>query len=124
MEHLTPPLEIIAGYIDLFGISIILYGFVVSAIGLIRAEFDRLRLRCSAARFLEVRTQLGGYILAGIEFMIASDIINTVLSRELMDLAFVSALVLIRTAISFFLGREIRELEELSRSNQPKLENP
>ena len=65
----------------------------------------------SRRRLQEVRVELGCYILAGIEFMIASDIIHTVLSRELMDLAFVSALVLIRTAISFFLSREVKELE-------------
>ena len=52
---------------------------------------------------------LGTYILVGIEFMIASDIIQTVIKRELADLAFVSALVAIRTAISFFLGRELAE---------------
>ena len=43
--------------------------------------------------------------------MIASDIIHTVITRELMDLLFVGLLVLIRTAISFFLGKEVAELE-------------
>ncbi len=45
--------------------------------------------------------------LVGIECMIASDIIQTVVKRKLADLALVSALVAIRTAISFFLGREL-----------------
>ena len=57
------------------------------------------------------RTILGTYILTGLEFMIASDIIHTVITRELTDLIFVGLLVLIRTAISFFLGREILELQ-------------
>lgn len=48
----------------------------------------------------------------GIEFMIASDIIDTVLTRELIDLAFVIALVFMRTAISFFLAREAQELKQ------------
>ena len=36
---------------------------------------------------------------------------HTVITRELTDLIFVGLLVLIRTAISFFLGREIHEIE-------------
>ncbi|MBR9825279.1 MAG: DUF1622 domain-containing protein [Alphaproteobacteria bacterium] len=48
----------------------------------------------------------------GIEFMIASDIIHTVISRELEDLIFVAALVAIRTAISFFLGKELAEARQ------------
>lgn len=54
-----------------------------------------------------VRLELGTYILLGIEFMIASEIIHTVISREIDDLIFVAALVAIRTAISFFLGKEL-----------------
>lgn len=44
--------------------------------------------------------------------MIASDIIHTVISRELEDLIFVAALVAIRTAISFFLGKELAEARQ------------
>ncbi|MEM7003832.1 MAG: DUF1622 domain-containing protein [Pseudomonadota bacterium] len=111
MDALTHILEEVAFYIDLFGIGIILYGFVLAAWGLLHNEVQRLRNRYSSMRLHGVRIQLGGYILTGLEFMIASDIIHTVLSRELMDLAFVSALVVIRTAIGFFLGREVMELE-------------
>ncbi len=59
---------------------------------------------------IKLRIELGTYILVGIEFMIASDIIQTVVKRQLSDLAFVSALVAIRTAISYFLGREVAEV--------------
>ena len=112
MELLQHILGELAHYIDLVGIAIILYGFCLAFVGFIGAEVERFRHGFMPQQLLRVRIQLGGYILAGIEFMIASDIINTVLSRELMDLAFVSALVVIRTAISFFLGREIKELVE------------
>lgn len=110
METITHFLEQASSLIDLFGIGIILYGFVLAAFGFVRAELSRLRSGDITDKLLHVRIKLGSYILTGIEFMIASDIIHTVLSRELMDLAFVSALVVIRTAISFFLTREIGEL--------------
>lgn len=119
MEWLHHTLEEIARYIDLIGIAIVLYGFVRAAIGFLALELGRLRSSFSAVQCQRVRLELGTYILIAIEFMIASDIIHTVISRELMDLVFVSALVIIRTAISFFLGRELTELrtEELAEAH-------
>ena len=111
MEVFKHFLEELAFYIDLFGIFIILYGFVISAVGLFISELGRFKENSDLMACQKIRVQLGTYILLGIEFMIASDIIHTVLTRDLMDLAFVSALVVIRTAISFFLGREINELK-------------
>ncbi|MCG8443198.1 MAG: DUF1622 domain-containing protein [Caulobacterales bacterium] len=105
-------LEHIAVGIDLIGVAIILFGFVVSLIKLLQCLAMGAGLRRGVGDLQDVRLQLGVYILVGIEFMIASDIIHTVLTRELSDLAFVGALVAIRTAISFFLGRELAEVRE------------
>lgn len=102
-------LEWAARLIDLIGIAIVLLGFVVSLIGFVLCLTRGLGLRRDLHDMHRVRRQLGVYILVGLEFMIASDIIHTVITRELRDLAFVGALVAIRTAISFFLGREIAE---------------
>ena len=45
---------------------------------------------------------MGTYILIGLEFMIVSDIIHTFVTRTTEDLIFLGAIVIIRTAISFF----------------------
>jgi uncharacterized membrane protein len=111
MDAFTHFLEQVAVYIDIVGIGIVLYGFAIAMFGFVRAELARFKASPGQHTLQMVRIELGGYILTGIEFMIASDIVHTVLSRELMDLAFVSALVVIRTAISFFLGREVAELK-------------
>ena len=116
MQWLHEALEQAAQYIDLIGIAIVLYGFVRAAIMFVARELGRLRSQFSWQSCQQVRLELGTYILIAIEFMIASDIIHTVISRELMDLVFVSALVLIRTAISFFLGRELAELRTAEHS--------
>ncbi len=107
---LTPGLEAVASVIDLIGIAIVLWGFVRALFGFLRNEVKRFRDSAGASCMHQVRIELGTYILVGIEFMIASDIIQTVVTRQLIDLAFVSALVAIRTAISYFLGREITEV--------------
>jgi uncharacterized membrane protein len=57
------------------------------------------------------RVVLSRYILAALEVFIVSDIIRTVLSPTLESLAVLGALVAIRSTISFFLDREIREIE-------------
>lgn len=104
----------IAHYIDWFAIAIILYGFVIAGFGFVRAEIGRIAKGGGMEACHHVRIQLGTYILTGIEFMIAADIIGTVLTRELMDLAFVGVLVVIRSAIGFFLARDVKELKEAS----------
>jgi uncharacterized membrane protein len=110
IHYLEGPLETLASVIDLIGIAIILWGFGRALIDFVSAELKRFRDPDNLICMQHVRLVLGTYILVGIEFMIASDIIQTVVKRELSDLAFVSALVAIRTAIGYFLGRELAEV--------------
>lgn len=109
---LAEALEVMAVGIDLIGVAIIVFGFNVALIKLLGALRTGVGLRKSLGNIERVRTMLGAYILTGIEFMIASDIIHTVITREFTDLLFVGLLVIIRTAISFFLGKEVMELSE------------
>lgn len=111
-EALVRALEYLATGVDLIGVAIVLWGFALALFGFLASEFGRLNGRSTLLGCRNVRLQLGTYILTAIEFMIASDIINTVISRELVDLGFVAALVLVRTAISYFLGKELTELKE------------
>ncbi len=103
-------LEYGAVIIDLIGVSIILFGFGVALVRLILGLGNGAGLRRELGGLVDARFALATYILTGLEFMIASDIIHTVITREFADLAFVGLLVLIRTAISFFLGREAMDL--------------
>lgn len=104
-------LEGLAICIDLIGVALILFGFFVALFRLLAGLRHGIGLTGNVGNLTAARTILGTYILTGLEFMIASDIVHTVITRELMDLIFVGLLVLIRTAISFFLGREIQEIK-------------
>lgn len=104
-------LEGLAICIDLIGVALILFGFFVALIRLLGGLRHGIGLTGNLGNLNTARTILGTYILTGLEFMIASDIVHTVITRELTDLIFVGLLVLIRTAISFFLGREILEIQ-------------
>ncbi len=58
-----------------------------------------------------MRLRLGGYILLSLEFIIISDIIMTGISRNVDDLLALGLLVIIRIALSFFLGRELSDVK-------------
>lgn len=120
LEHLPfgldePVMHVLEGLaicIDLIGVTLILFGFFVALFRLLVGLRHGIGLMSpNLGNLSAARTILGTYILTGLEFMIASDIIHTVITREFTDLIFVGLLVLIRTAISFFLGREIHEIE-------------
>ena len=100
-EPLMRGLEGLAICIDLIGVALILFGFFISLIRLLAGLRHGIGLNRNLGNLSAARTILGTYILTGLEFMIASDIVHTVITRELTDLLFVGLLVLIRTAISF-----------------------
>lgn len=111
-EPVAQTLEGLAICIDLIGVALILFGFFVALFRLLAGLRHGVGISKNLGNLNAARTILGTYILTGLEFMIASDIVHTVITRELTDLIFVGLLVLIRTAISFFLGREIHEIED------------
>jgi uncharacterized membrane protein len=115
LASVVAALEWVSAGIDMVSIAIMLIGAARFVVGFAVAETSR----DGAARVQGIdqnRMELGRYILAGLELFIVSDIIHTALSLALNDLIFLGLLVLIRSAISFFLDREIREIrEELGR---------
>lgn len=57
-------------------------------------------------------------MLLGLEFLIASDILKTVLEPTLNELAILGGIVVLRTILSVFLNREIKDLEGESEKDQ------
>ncbi len=54
-----------------------------------------------------VRHHFGTYILFGLEFLIAADIIDTLIKPGLQEVAILGSIVAIRSVLSFFLNREL-----------------
>jgi uncharacterized membrane protein len=65
------------------------------------------------AQFAQVRLDLGRFLALGIEFQLAADILRTAVSPTFKQLAQLAAVAGIRTALNFFLSREIKEQREL-----------
>jgi uncharacterized membrane protein len=88
---------------------IIVYGVVLGLLQLIRAELRNFRTKeDTSVIFEKIRYELGFHLLLGLEFLIAADVIRTILKPTLEELAILGGIVLVRTAISYFLDKEIR----------------
>jgi uncharacterized membrane protein len=111
LARLAHGLEWVISGIDLAAIAILLIGSLRFIAGFVTAEASG----DAAGRVKRIdreRMELGRYILSALELLIVSDIIHTALSLALADLLVLGLLVLIRSVISFFLDREIREIRD------------
>ena len=102
-------LENISFGVGIAAVAIIIWGVLLGAGELLQYESLRLRARPTRLSLNEIRHIVASYLLLGLEFLIAADIIGTIAAPSLEEVALLGGLVLIRTVISFFLGREIRE---------------
>lgn len=104
-------INIISFVIGSFGVIVIIWGSLISAIGLCRVEVKRFSGDNSFAKRAVIRHHLGYYLLMGLEFMIGADIVRTLIRPSLQELAILGSLVAIRTVISFFLNKEMGKKE-------------
>lgn len=111
-EHAVRLLTDIAFYIDVFGCLIMVWGFALCFVQFMKMEWGDFKGKEFIHGVLHIRFQLGSYLLLGLEFMIAGDVIHTVLDPSFEDILLVSVIVVIRTALAFFLGREMQALEQ------------
>lgn len=82
--------------------------FVGAAIGFVRFVVEGLRHRDPEV-FVPVRLGLGRFLALGLEFQLASDILRTAIAPSFQELGKLAAVAAIRTALNFFLAREIRD---------------
>lgn len=102
-------LNLIAFWIGILGIIIITWGILLVILEFLYLEYNSLRKKTKVKRDKhDLRRHLGSYILLGLEFMIAGDIIHTVLKPNINSLIILGAIVVIRTVISYFLHLELK----------------
>ncbi|WP_214227853.1 DUF1622 domain-containing protein [Pedobacter sp. B4-66] len=109
-------LQTISHIISYVSIAIICYGAALGLLKFIGNEFGRLNHSFSLEKTVQIKIEVGYYLLLGLEFLIASDIIDTILNPTFEDLGILAGTVLIRTGLSFFLNKEIENIAQ----NQPQ----
>jgi uncharacterized membrane protein len=100
-------LEYLSRAISIIGVAIITLGAAKGLFLFLKLEIGRSRKKGYLNAIKETRIVVGQHILLGLEFLIGADVINTVIDPGLEEIAILAAIVLIRTAISYFLTREM-----------------
>lgn len=93
-------------FLTAVGLLLIIYGGVLAAAKLLLHEFHR-----KSYSYARIRHQFTDKILFGLEFLIAADIILTVKNPTAEDLLFLSAIVVVRTILGYFLSKEVEEYQ-------------
>ncbi|MCC3650952.1 MULTISPECIES: DUF1622 domain-containing protein [Streptomyces] len=73
-----------------------------------------------ARGFNRIRLTLGRFLALGLEFQLAGDVLRTAVAPSFTEIGQLAAIAAIRTALNFFLAREIaHERAELERGDDP-----
>ncbi len=107
-ETLHTVVNTLVRLVEAAGALVIFVGAVVGFVGFVRALPRR-----NPHAFVPVRLALGRYLALGLEFQLASDVLRTTIAPSFEELGKLAAVAAIRTALNFFLAREIREEQEL-----------
>lgn len=97
--------------LNTFSVIILLFGVGKAMIDFFKNEFNNEEQSVISKKNNSVKIYLGSYILLSLEVLIASDIIETILNPSIEDVLILAGIVVIRTAISYFLGKEIESTE-------------
>jgi len=113
MEGILEILEWIAVVIDITGIAILLIGFSRGFIKYLQIELKRIKGDNEIISAIQiVRCDIGLYILLALDFLIASDIVSSLIHTDLDQLLNLGIIVILRTTIGYFLGKEIEEIHQ------------
>lgn len=104
--------ELLADVVNVLVVIVEACGAAVIIIGAVWA-FTRFAwvgfTQRTTAAFVPVRLTLGRFLALGLEFQLASDVLRTAVAPSWEELGKLAAVAAIRTALNYFLSREIAE---------------
>ena len=107
-QSLRDVVDVLVRLVEAAGALVI---FVGAAFAAVRFVVTGARTR-SAEAFVPVRLGLGRFLELGLEFQLAGDVLRTAIAPSFREIGQLAAVAAIRTALNYFLGREIREERE------------
>jgi len=96
----------------------IIYGTFEAAVGSLKAAIrgeDNLR---------QVGISFGRWLITGLSFMLAADILETMIETDWEGIGRLAAVAAIRTFLNFFLERDLREMRERDGSHEGEPDKP
>lgn len=106
-ELLINSLQWVRLTVEAAGALWITIGFILAMVRLISTH-----VRGRTATFTAIRLTFSRYLSLGLEFELASDILSTAIAPSWQELGKLAATAVIRTALNYFLSREMREYVE------------
>lgn len=88
---------------EVIGALVIAIGVAVAVVMLVRA----LSHQVTSHRFVRTRLALGSFLVLGLEFQLAADIMKTAVAPSFTDIGQLAAIAGIRTLLNYFLTKEI-----------------
>jgi uncharacterized membrane protein len=86
--------------------------------GLIKYAVDLVRDGGENVPKEAIRLSLGRALALALEFQVGADILGTALNPTLHDIELLGAIVILRTVLNYFLGRELREAQQREGAGQ------
>ncbi len=99
-------IHILVIFFEMVGGLLIIYGGIVAAGKVVLFEAGK-----KDYTYNKIRLELTGKIVFGLEFLIAADILATIVSPSQEDLIMLAVVVVIRTVLGYFLEREAKEFQ-------------
>jgi uncharacterized membrane protein len=118
VEIILPLVQWLRLALEAIGALCIAVGFVYALVSL-----SALHLRRATTNFLPIRLSFSRYLSLALEFQLASDILSTSVAPSWDEIGKLSATAVIRTALNYFLSREIDEYEKKQRERAPSIVN-
>ena len=118
-SNLREVVDVFVRLVEAAGAIIIFVGALVAVVLFLRTLPKR-----DPDEFVPVRLTLGRFLALGLEFQLASDILRTTVAPSFEELGKLAAVAAIRTALNFFLAREIREEQRVIAERQQVRREP
>ena len=103
--------------VELIAAAVIAYGAIEALVGLLipRRQFVKRKM---LHKRRHVFLRFGVWLLLGLQFELAADIVRSAISPTWTDIGQLGAIAAIRTVLNYFLERDIKEFEESLESGE------
>jgi uncharacterized membrane protein len=98
--------EVVIIILELISVVCIILGIIVSVRQMVRKRNSKAP---TTPLHIKIRIKFGGWLALSLEYLLASDIIGTVIAPTIEHLIRLGAIALIRTFLNYFLNREVKE---------------
>ncbi|WFD91740.1 DUF1622 domain-containing protein [Clostridium perfringens] len=89
-------------------VTVIIYGVLLTIFKFFKIEFSKENRILKVKALNKSKNFLGSYILLGLEILVCSGIILSILKPTLYDILLLGSTVTLRTVISYFLKKELK----------------